>query len=65
MLNAYGAARFAKFADDVLWRELCKPQKSGALWHTEMCAAEAERRGTGLNRWMHAQLEFCKNAREV
>ena len=39
LLNCYGAARFAKLSDELMWRELCKPQKSGDVWHTEMCSA--------------------------
>ena len=61
LLNCYGPARFAKMPDEQMWKELCKPQKTGAAWHTEMCSAVPERRGTGLNRWVHALLLYCEN----
>ena len=65
LLNCYGVARFAKMSDELMWKELCKPQKSGAVWHTEMCSAVPERRGTGLNRWMHALLLYCDNTSRI
>ena len=38
MLNAYGPAKFAKMNDEAVWKALCEPLKSGAVWMTE-CAS--------------------------
>ena len=60
MLNAYGPAKYAKMSDAEVWKHLNQPLKSGAMYMTEMCHKEAERRGTGINRWLHAVLVFCQ-----
>ena len=35
MLNAYGEAKYAKMADEDIWKHMSKEQKSGAMWMTE------------------------------
>ena len=37
-----------------------EPLKSGALWMSEMCSKDPERRGVGINRFIHAMKTFCE-----
>jgi hypothetical protein len=60
MLNAYGPAKFAKLSDKQVWTEMNEPLKSGAVWMSEMCSKEPERRGVGINRFIHAMKTFCE-----
>ena len=60
LLNVYGEAKYVKLADAEVWKNLCQPMKSGAKYMTELCSSDEERRGVGLNRWLHALLVFCK-----
>ena len=60
MLNVYGAAAFPNLKDEDVWTHLNQPQKTGAIYMTEYCSKEVERRGIAVNRWLHAQLLFCK-----
>lgn len=55
MLNAYGQAKFPKMSDSQVWHHLCQPLKSGALSMTELTHLSDERRGIGINRFLHAQ----------
>ena len=55
MLNAYGEAKYARFGNPDLWRNMTKPLKSGAEYLTVFASSEAERRGAAANRWLHAQ----------
>ena len=59
MLNAYGEAKFSKLSDAEVWKNFCQPLKSGGLYMTELCSKEAERRGIGINRWLHAVRQYC------
>ena len=60
LLNAYGQAAYTKQSDEEVWRQLCVPQKSGAKYMTELCSKELERRGIGINRFIHAVVEYIK-----
>ena len=64
MLNAYGPAKFAKMTDSDVWQHLSTPLKSGAQYMSELCSKEDERRGIGLNRWLHAAKVFCEYQNE-
>ena len=54
MLNAYGPANFPALADSMVWLEMSKPQKTGALFMSELCSVDIERRGVGINRALEA-----------
>jgi len=60
MLNAYGEAKYTKMSDAAVWEQLNKPQKTGAKYMTELCVDEVERRGVGINRFLHAMLGYCE-----
>ena len=60
MLNVYGAATFPQLKDEEVWKHLNAPQKTGAVYMTEYCSKEDDRRGIANNRWQHSQLLFCK-----
>jgi hypothetical protein len=64
MLNAYGPAKFAKMSDSDVWQHFSTPLKSGAMYMTELCSKEEERRGIGINRWLHAVKVFCEYQKE-
>ena len=59
LLCAYGEAKFAKMADEDVWKIFSQPLKSGAMYMTELCSKDTERRGIGVNRWLKADLDFC------
>ncbi len=65
MLNAYGAAKYSKMADEDVWEHMSTEQKSGAMWMTEYAAIDPERRGTATNRWLQVQIAFCKQQQSV
>ena len=60
LLNAYGMAKFHNLPDDKVWAAMCEPQKTGAKYMTEYAAADPERRGVAINRWLQPVLEFCQ-----
>ena len=60
LLNVYGPSKFAKLSDKQVWTEMQEPLKSGAAWMSEMCSKEPERRGVGINRFIHAMKTFCE-----
>ena len=60
LLNVYGPNKFAKLSDKQVWTQMQEPLKSGALWMSEMCSNEPERRGVGINRFIHAMKSFCE-----
>ena len=60
MLNAYGEAKYAKMSDPLVWEQLSKPLKTGAEYMTELCSTEPERRGVGINRFLHAVIAYCE-----
>ena len=60
LLNAYGMAGFAKMDKEKVWEELNKPLKTGAKYMTELCSAEEERRGVGINRFLQVLVEYLK-----
>ena len=64
MLNVYGPATFPQLKDEEVWKHLNTPQKTGAIYMTEYCASDVERRGIAVNRWQHSQLLFCKYQRQ-
>ena len=61
MLNAYGEAKYAKMSDPAVWEQLSKPLKTGAEYMTELCSLEAERRGVGINRFLHALISYLEH----
>ena len=65
MLNAYGPAKFVKMADTDVWRHFATPLKSGALYMTELVSVNPERRGVGIDRWLHAVKVFCEYQQEA
>lgn len=65
MLNAYGSAKFAKMADADVWQHFSTPLRSGAMYMTELSSKEEERRGIGINRWLHALKVFCEYQKEL
>jgi len=60
MLNAYGMAAFSKMNQEKIWEEFNKPLKTGAKYMTELCSAEEERRGVGINRFLQVLVEYVK-----
>lgn len=64
MLNAYGPARYGKMSDAEVWQHFNQPLKSGAMYMTEFCNKDVDRRGVGINRWLHAVLVFCQYQKE-
>jgi hypothetical protein len=60
LLNVYGTSVFPTLKDDDVWKHFNEPQKTGAIFMTEYCSVEVERRGIAVNRWLHAQMLFCK-----
>jgi hypothetical protein len=60
MLNAYGPAKYAKMSDEAVWKAVCEPLKSGAVWMTECASSDPERRGIAINRFLHAAKVFCE-----
>ena len=65
MLNAYGEAKYAKMADEDVWKHMSTELKSGAVWMTECAAIDPERRGTATNRWLQVQIAFCQQQKSV
>ena len=64
MLNAYGPAKFAKLSDSSVWEAFNQPQKTGAVYMTELCSKDTERRGVGINRMLHAVKLYCDHQQE-
>jgi hypothetical protein len=60
LLNAYGEAGYGKQDDATMWKAMSTPLKSGAVYISELCSKDEERRGIGLNRWIHPISMFCK-----
>ena len=60
LLNAYGRAKYTKTPDKDMWVHMSQPLKSGAAYMSELCSDQAERRGIGLNRWLHAMVSYCQ-----
>ena len=60
LLNAYGPAKYPKLSDKEVWENFSKPLKSGGQYMSEMCSPETERRGVGINRWLHAMVLYCQ-----
>ena len=58
MLNSYGMAGFSQMNQEKVWEELNKPLKTGAKYMTELCSAEEERRGVGINRFLQVLVEY-------
>ena len=52
-LNAYGPAKYQKLSDNAVWTAMSEPLKTGAVWMSELCSKEVERRGVGMNRALH------------
>ena len=64
MLNAYGAVEFAEMADGKVWRHSSQPLATGAVYGSEFCSKEADRRGVDIIRWLHTMVVFCKCQKE-
>ena len=60
LLNSYGEASYVNSTDAEVWAEFSKPQKTGAMYMTEMCSKDPERRGVGINRSIEAVLRYAK-----
>ena len=60
LLNAYGMAAFSTMEKEKVWEEVNKPLKTGAKYMTELCSAEEERRGVGINRFLQVLVEYLK-----
>ena len=61
LLNAYGMAAFATMDKEKVWEDLNKPLKTGSKYMTELCSAEEERRGVGINRFLQVLVEYLKH----
>ena len=64
LLNAYGEAKYGKLPDADVWKHLCKPLKSGAMYCTEFCSVSEERRGVATNRWLQTIIAYCQYQNE-
>ncbi len=62
--HMYGAVNLGAFIKK-MWKNFDKPLKSGALYMTEFCSKEPERRGIAINRWLHAVLLFCRYQKDA
>ena len=60
LLNGYGMAAFWTMNPEKVWEEFNKPLKTGAKYMTELCSAEPERRGVGINRYLQVLVEYLK-----
>lgn len=60
LLNVFGEAKYAKMSDEEVWKHFDTPLSSGAQYMTELCSKGDERRGIGLNRWLHAMVLYCE-----
>ena len=60
LLNAYGEAKFHKTSDQEVWKHFMEPQPTGAVWMTEFCSKDPERRGIAANRMLLPLVNFCK-----
>ena len=60
MLNAYGMASYSQMPHDKVWEEMNKPLRSGARYMTELCSADPDRRGVGINRFLQVLCEYLK-----
>ena len=60
LLNAYGEAKYTRMPDEKVWDSFSSPQKTGAKYMTELCSNEKERRGVGINRFLHAVISYCE-----
>ena len=60
LLNAYGMAGFTQMEPEKVWEDMNKPLKTGAKYMTELCSAENERRGVGINRFLQVLVEYLK-----
>ena len=65
LLNAYGEAKYTKLSDQSVWEQLSKPLKSGAEYMTELCSTDPERRGVGINRFLHALISYCEHQNDA
>ena len=65
MLNAYGAAKYPKLSDATVWDAFNQPLKTGALYMTELCSKDIERRGVGINRMLQALKTFCEHQQDT
>ena len=65
MLNAYGSGKYPKLSDASVWEAFNQPQKTGAMYMTELCSQATERRGVGINRVLHALKTFCEHQQEI
>ena len=65
MLNAYGSGKYPKLSDASVWEAFNQPQKTGAMYMTELCSQATERRGVGINRMLHAVKLFCEMQKDV
>ena len=60
LLNAYGEAKYTRMGDEKVWDSFSSPQKTGAKYMTELCSNERERRGVGINRFLHAMISYVE-----
>ena len=60
LLNAYGEAKYTRMPDEKVWDSFSSPQKTGAKYMTELCSNEKERRGVGINRFLHAVISYVE-----
>jgi hypothetical protein len=60
LLNCYGEAEYVNNTDEAVWNAFSEPTKTGAMWMTELCSAEPERRGVGINRFLLSMVKYCK-----
>ena len=65
LLSVYGMSKYHKSSDEHVWEQLNVPLKSGAMWMTEYCSEDVERRGIAVNRFLFAMIAFMKYQQEA
>ena len=63
MLSAYGLAKYVAMSDEEVWGNVIQPLKSGAEYMTEYASKDAERRGTGITRWLKSLSDYLQYQR--
>ena len=59
-LSVFGKSAYSIVSTSKLWEGLNEELKSGALYGSELCDKDEERRGVGINRWASVLRDFLK-----
>ena len=60
LFNAENEGAWNDMRDDQVWDRLVEPLPSGARWATELASDKVECRCIGVNRWLDAEVRFCR-----